>query len=531
VDRLGDFEIDGVLGEGGSAIVYAARRDGDELALKVLRPELLLSEREVGSFLAEAHRAQRVAHPSLVEIRDAGVLPDGRPYLAMPRLRGECLAERVARGPMDLASALRLFHGLSGAVSALHAAGLVHRDIKPENMFVVGGEEEHLVLLDLGIARDIDAPASTTTQAGLVRGTPAYMAPERFFGARASTLTDTYEAAVTLYVMLTGRLPWDHAQEARGRMSPRDPRSLVPLPEPVAKALLRALSVDETARPEGVRALHDELEQAAVSTADTQLLVASSSAMPAQNTPPARAISIRPPEGTTLTSASNARDLGTQDTVALSTGRSRRRGAPAWVPAVMSACVIAGAGAGVWVFLLRTPAKDAVSDAPSAQADATAATSGIVTAPSPPASPSSAAAVVTAAPDVSTSAAATSAAPSASVVPAATSIPAAPRPAGPGSSRPSAASATATSSAASGRPPSLGAGVPDCLMLLNVVCAADYAAVDQGAQCAHTRALIQSAMMKAETEWPAMNAGCSTARLSALQLMMERQRAKAKAGQ
>ncbi len=353
---VGDFEIEGVLGEGGSAIVYAARRRrgvgggasagsgggvtseggvasdaaptldrGEELALKVLRPELLLSERESAAFLEEAHRAQRVRHPSLVEIQEAGMLPDGRPYLVMPRIRGECLAERVKRGPFAVESALRLFRGLAEAIETLHAAGLVHRDIKPENVFVEGAEAR-LVLLDLGIARDIDAPASTTTQAGLVRGTPAYMAPERFFGTRASALTDTYEAAVLLYVMLTGRLPWEQAQEARGRMSPRDPRTLVTMAEPLAGALLRALSIDDRARQQGIRELVEELEHAAISTADTTVAPVLGGATPPAPTLPSPgavrgrgaviALSAPPPAG----------DFATQDTVALSTGRAPRKG-------------------------------------------------------------------------------------------------------------------------------------------------------------------------------------------------------------
>src|SRR5262249_41832980 len=136
----GDFTIERILGEGGSGIVYAARRGAEDLALKVLRPDLALSEREITAFVAEAHRAQRVTHSSLLPILDAGILPDGRPYLAMPRLKGESLAERIKRGPMPFGKALRLFRGLAGAVQTLHEAGLIHRDIKPENVFVVGDD-------------------------------------------------------------------------------------------------------------------------------------------------------------------------------------------------------------------------------------------------------------------------------------------------------------------------------------------------------------------------------------------------------
>ena len=125
---LGDFSVVSQLGEGGSGVVYAVTRQGAALALKVLRPDLELSDREMKAFLAEAERMRRVAHPSLVPVIDAGTLPDGRPYLAMPHLRGESLAQQLTRGALQPLHALALFDGLAGAVAALHAARLVHRD-------------------------------------------------------------------------------------------------------------------------------------------------------------------------------------------------------------------------------------------------------------------------------------------------------------------------------------------------------------------------------------------------------------------
>src|SRR5439155_1330398 len=129
-----------------------------------------------------------------------GQLPDERPYLAMERLEGETLASLITKGALPLGRALPLFSELCSAVAALHDQGLVHRDLKPENVFVVG--DRHAVLLDFGIAKELGAPASTTTQQGAVRGTPAYMAPERFFGQAASIATDLYELAVIFYAVI-----------------------------------------------------------------------------------------------------------------------------------------------------------------------------------------------------------------------------------------------------------------------------------------------------------------------------------------
>jgi len=247
---LGPFRIHGVLGQGGSGTVYDAERDGRRLALKVPRPDILPSPKDRDRFLAEARRLAAVDHPGIVRVAEAGELPDGRPYLAMERIEGENLAARVLRDPLPLAEALEIFDGLAAAVAALHARGLVHRDIKPENVLVSG---RRAVLVDLGIAKSEGAPASTTTQAGVVRGTPAYMAPERFFGVPAGVATDVYELAVVLYLMLVGRLPWSDLADPAARLNPPAPSSLGrPLPAALETVLLRALSTRAETRPAGV---------------------------------------------------------------------------------------------------------------------------------------------------------------------------------------------------------------------------------------------------------------------------------------
>src|SRR5689334_3049501 len=150
-----------------------------------------------------------MTHPGVVKVLAAGSLPDGRPYLAMEKLPGESLARRLGRGPIPLSHAITLFVQLCDAVAAMHARDLIHRDLKPENVMLVAGPTgEHAVLLDFGIAKLASDGVAVPTQSGLVRGTPAYMAPERFFGHPASVATDVYELAVTLFAMIGGRLPW-----------------------------------------------------------------------------------------------------------------------------------------------------------------------------------------------------------------------------------------------------------------------------------------------------------------------------------
>lgn len=265
---LGPFEVTGKLGEGGSGVVFAARRDGKALALKVLRSEFALSPREARRFLEEAERMRRVEHPAIVPLLDAGTLDDGRPYLTMPLLEGETLAVRVQRGRLDPPTALRYFADLADAVASIHCAGLIHRDIKPENVILcrdAGRGAERPVLLDLGIARDAASSASTTTEQGNVRGTRAYMAPERFFGAPAVVATDIYELALLLYIMLVGQTPWGAADDASSRLNPRDPVELgVSLDDSLKSTLLRALSTRPEMRPATVTAFAEAVQSVAV---------------------------------------------------------------------------------------------------------------------------------------------------------------------------------------------------------------------------------------------------------------------------
>ena len=265
---LGEFRIEAVLGEGGSGIVYDATWGPRRVALKVLHAHLADSERVRAQFLVEAQRLQTITHPTVVKVLAVGELPDKRPYLAMERLEGETLAQVLAKGPLELTKALELFGELCAAVGTLHEQGLIHRDLKPENVFIVNGK--HSVLLDFGIAKELDAPASTTTMDGGVRGTPAYMAPERFFGQPASVATDLYELAVTLYAMLAGRLPWDDLADPEARLSPRPLVELAPVPEELDVEIRRALSTRAQNRPASAAALDAAVRAAAGGSAPLQ---------------------------------------------------------------------------------------------------------------------------------------------------------------------------------------------------------------------------------------------------------------------
>lgn len=261
--RLGDYTIEGVLGEGGGGVVYAAVGPDGPVALKVTHEDRELTSRDRDRYLAEAEMMRRVRHDAIVDVLDAGLLPDARPFVAMPRLEGETLAERITRrGPLELDEALDLFEQLADATMALHACGLLHRDLKAENVFLSPGGR--VKLLDFGIAKDQRASQVHTTT-GLVRGTPATMAPERFFGEPASEQSDVYELAVVFYVMVAGKLPWAGDEtDVRARAHPVPLHQTRPeIPPALGCALMAALATRPEPRPCSPLALSTTLREAA----------------------------------------------------------------------------------------------------------------------------------------------------------------------------------------------------------------------------------------------------------------------------
>ncbi|MBK9032735.1 MAG: serine/threonine protein kinase [Myxococcales bacterium] len=260
--QLGEFTLLGVLGEGGSATVYDARWGHRTVALKVIRTDLATAERQ--RFVDEARLLMEMAHPGVVKVLAAGTLPDGRAYLAMEKLPGTTLGERLGQGPVPLRQAVALFEQVCEAVAAMHAAGLLHRDLKPENVMLVDSAGTlHAVLLDFGIAKAMVDGVVTLTETGQVRGTPAYMAPERFFGSPASVATDIYELAVTLFAMVAGRLPWDDTADPDVRLNPARLGDLAEVPAALDEEVARALSTRAANRPPDVLALRERVRRAA----------------------------------------------------------------------------------------------------------------------------------------------------------------------------------------------------------------------------------------------------------------------------
>jgi eukaryotic-like serine/threonine-protein kinase len=250
-----DVVLGELIGEGGFARVYAARWRGESVCAKVAHA------RDDDSLLAEAAASERVAHPALVPVLAAGRRGDGRAYLVMPRIAGEDLAARLARGPLAVGDALAIVHAIGGALAAMHDVQLLHRDVKPENVMLAATGP---VLIDLGLARDRDRSTLSTR----VRGTHDHVAPERLFGEPATVASEVYELAALAWVMLTTRLPWPSGAGPAARRGIGELGIAGSLGAALDVVLRRALSTIPERRPQSIDELVGELA-AAVTSSDT----------------------------------------------------------------------------------------------------------------------------------------------------------------------------------------------------------------------------------------------------------------------
>ena len=219
---LGDrYRIDALIGEGGMGRVYSAEHVlmRKRLAIKVLHRELTTMAEVVARFEREAMAAANIDHPNVAAATDFGKLPDGAVFLVLEYVQGKSLRDEIAGGPIAAERALHITRQIASGLASAHALDIVHRDLKPENVMLVekGGDPDFVKVLDFGIAKvpigevphSTQTPAHTPiTKAGMVFGTPEYMAPEQALGQTVDGRADLYALGVILYEMLSGSRPF-----------------------------------------------------------------------------------------------------------------------------------------------------------------------------------------------------------------------------------------------------------------------------------------------------------------------------------
>lgn len=201
------------IGHGGMGYVFRAWQLSThrQVAIKVIAERFVDDRRTLARFVREIRFTAGLMSPHTVRVHDAGVLPDGSPFLVMELLSGQPLSKIVAtEGPLDVARAVHIAVQICLSISEAHAQGLIHRDLKPGNVMVqnIAANREFAHVLDFGLVRDVAEDAMHLTTEGAITGTLAYISPEAVEGRIVGKAADIYSIGALLFELVTGRPPF-----------------------------------------------------------------------------------------------------------------------------------------------------------------------------------------------------------------------------------------------------------------------------------------------------------------------------------
>jgi serine/threonine-protein kinase len=249
----GRYTILGPLGAGGMANVYHARDLNlqREVAIKLLREDLIADAAFQARFLQEARAAANLLHPNIVTVYDFGH-DSGRMFMAMEYVQGTDLKTLLRRrGSLPIEESVGLVIQVCAGVGYAHRAGLVHCDLKPQNILITA--DGRAKITDFGIARAL-ASIHPEEYSDVVWGSPQYFAPEQAAGVPPSPASDVYSLGIILYEVLTTRLPFEgpdsaHLAHLHQTAVPAPPRSLNPqVPASLEQIVFKVLSKEPSAR-------------------------------------------------------------------------------------------------------------------------------------------------------------------------------------------------------------------------------------------------------------------------------------------
>jgi eukaryotic-like serine/threonine-protein kinase len=265
METIGSYDLTDKIAEGGMGTVYKGRHrlTGETVAVKVMPKHLLNNPIYLKRFEQEYTAARTLDHPNIVRALDFG-REAGTPYLVMEFVAGESLGQRLERdGRLPEDEAVEIVSQVAKGLHKAHLLGLIHRDVKPDNILLTADGQAKLT--DLGLVKELDADLNLT-RTGRGLGTPHFMAPEQFRNAKkADARCDIYSLAATLYMMVTGELPFraNGPLDAWMRKINNEiaaPRALVPdISERLDWAIRRAMSPNPLHRPENCREFIEDL--------------------------------------------------------------------------------------------------------------------------------------------------------------------------------------------------------------------------------------------------------------------------------
>jgi serine/threonine protein kinase/tetratricopeptide (TPR) repeat protein len=260
----GRYEIIEELGKGGMGKVYRVedKKIKQEVALKLIKPEISSDKKTIERFSNELKTARMISHPNVCRMFDLGE-EKGAHYITMEYVSGEDLKSFIRRArQLTTGTAINIAKQVCEGLAEAHRLGVVHRDLKPQNIMI--DKEGNARIMDFGIARSLKAKG--ITGAGVMIGTPEYMSPEQVDGKDPDQRSDIYSLGIILYEMVTGRVPFEaETPFAVGVMQknemPRNPQELnSQIPDDLSQFILRCLEKEKEKRPQSAGELRSELE-------------------------------------------------------------------------------------------------------------------------------------------------------------------------------------------------------------------------------------------------------------------------------
>jgi serine/threonine-protein kinase len=268
------YKILEILGSGGMGSVFKARHIYLErdVAIKVVRPDLLVMAEIKKRFLREARAISMVAHENIVEILDFGVSETGVYYLVMEYLKGRDLYRYIEeQKTITIDEFLQISLQIARALVEVHAHGFVHRDLKPENiiLFEKDSRKNTVKLLDFGIAAIFEENESRQqerlTRSGGALGSPYYMSPEQVMGEKTDPTSDIYSLGCLMFEMLTGQTPFtgknpvdvltQHASREPPRLTEKNPL----IPSAIEDIVMKCLNKEKEKRYQGAEKLINDI--------------------------------------------------------------------------------------------------------------------------------------------------------------------------------------------------------------------------------------------------------------------------------
>jgi serine/threonine protein kinase len=283
--KIGEYEVIRKLGAGGLGVVYEVRHQISQRAeaMKVLHTDQKSTPETAERFRREVQLLASLNHPNIASLHNAFYY-ENQLIMIMELVHGETLRDRSVRTATSLPKTLNYASQMLSALAVAHQSGIVHRDIKPSNVMIT--DREVVKLLDFGIA--ISGRSIELTSPGFLLGSLSYMSPEQVAGGKATTKSDIYSVGVTLYELLTGKLPITGATDyeimaAHLQQVPTAPIDLnARIPQHISNAIMRALAKDPghrfEAADEFAAALHEAPAPHHTFTAETDPMLSSRTA-------------------------------------------------------------------------------------------------------------------------------------------------------------------------------------------------------------------------------------------------------------